>query len=696
MRLLTVLAVLAALVVASVAQTAAAPPQPSMPALEHFNPDQIDKSLDPCSDFFQYACGKWMKANPIPPDQAGWGTLSALAIWNVAAIHSTLEDAANKSSDRTPAEQKIGDYYAACVDEAAINKAGIAPLQPMLDRIAKLSDKSQMPELVASIHQIIRPADLNFIDAEYQGVLFGLYAAPDFDNAKVMLPALDQSGMGMPGREFYLKDDEKSKQIRDKYLKFIAKLLELSGEPPAQAASDAQAVLAIETGFANAAMDIVDRRDPKNQNNKMSLQQVQALTPSFNWSRYFAAMHAPSSPQYLVLAPNFFRGMEKLIASQPVEHWQAYFRFSTISFMAPFLSEPFVEERFDFVGRTLSGAQQMQPRWRRCSFNADADLGEAVGQAYVARYFPPENKQRMLQMVNAIKSALSQEIDDASWMSPQTKQLAHMKLAAQVDKIAYPDHWRDYSSLEIKRDDFAGNVERAASFEINRRIAKFGKPVDRHEWNMTPPTVNAYEDAPTNTINFPAGILQPPAFDASQIDAVNYGAIGAVIGHEIIHGYDDQGRKFDADGNLRDWWAPADAENYDQRDKCITDEYTQDIPEAGVKQNGKLSAGEDTADNGGVHIALAGLADTLKSQGKDLETTAPDGLTEMQNFFLGYANIWCGENRPEASRTAVMTQGHSLNRYRVNNVLANMPEFAHAFGCHAGQSMVHANACRVW
>jgi putative endopeptidase len=696
MRLLTALAVFVALVVASRAQTTAAPPQPSMPALEHFNPDQIDKSLDPCSDFFQYACGKWMKANPIPADQAGWGTLSALAIWNVAAIHSTLEDAANKSSDRTPTEQKIGDYYASCMDEAAINKAGIAPLQPMLDRISKLSDKSQMPELVASIHQIIRPADLNFIDAEYQGVLFGLYAAPDFDNAKVMLPALDQSGMGMPGREFYLKDDEKSKQIRDKYLKYIAKLLELSGEPPAQAASDAQAVLAIETGFANAAMDIVDRRDPKNQNNKMSLQQVQALTPSFNWSRYFAAMHAPASPQYLVLAPNFFRGMEKLIASQPVEHWQAYLRFSTVSFMAPFLSEPFVEERFDFVGRTLSGAQQMQPRWRRCSFNADADLGEAVGQAYVARYFPPENKQRMLQMVNAIKSALSQEIDDASWMSPQTKQLAHVKLAAQVDKIAYPDHWRDYSSLEIKRDDFVGNVERSASFEINRRIAKFGKPVDRHEWNMTPPTVNAYEDAPTNTINFPAGILQPPAFDATQIDAVNYGAIGAVIGHEIIHGYDDQGRKFDADGNLRDWWAPADAENYDQRDKCITDEYTQDIPEAGVKQNGKLSAGEDTADNGGVHIALAGLADTLKSQGKDLETTAPDGLTEMQNFFLGYANIWCGENRPEASRTAVMTQGHSLNRYRVNNVLANMPEFAHAFGCHAGQSMVHANACRVW
>ncbi len=694
MRIAAILSVSLVLCVFSFAQAGSA--AGSMPTLEHFSPDQVDKSLDPCTDFFKYACSKWIKANPIPPDQAGWGTFNSLAIWNVAAVHQTLEDAASASTSANPVEKKVGDYYSSCMDETVINKAGVEPLQPLLDRIAKLNSKSQLPELIAAIHQSIRPANLNFIDAQYQGVLFGIYNSPDFDNAALMLAALDQSGMAMPSREFYLNNDDKSKQIREKYVKHVARLLELSGESTTQAAKDAQTVLAMETALANAAMDIVVRRDPKNLNNKMSLEGVQALTPSFSWKAYLTAMHAPSSPQYLVLAPDFFRGMEKLIASEPVDHWRAYLRFSTVHFLASSLSQPFVEENFDFFGRTLAGAQQLQPRWRRCSINADIDLGEAVGQAYVAKYFPPQNKERMLQMVKAIESALSEDIDAATWMSAETRQKAHVKLAAQVDKIAYPDHWRDYSSVVIKRDDFLGNVERSSASEINRRLALVGKPMDRQLWGMTPPTVNAYEDPQTNTINFPAGILQPPFFDGSQIDAVNYGAIGAVIGHEITHGYDDQGRKFDAEGNLRDWWTPTDAANYDQRDSCITDEYTQDVPEAGVKQNGKLSAGEDTADNGGIHLALAALQSTLKSQGKDLDSPATHDQTQLQTFFLSYANVWCGEVRPEAARTAVLTQGHSLNRYRVNNVVGNMNEFAHAFGCHAGQPMVRANACRVW
>jgi predicted metalloendopeptidase len=667
-----------------------------MPDLERFSIEQVDKSLDPCSDFFQYACRKWIKANPIPPDQGRWDTFDVLAQWNIAAVHYTLEEAAQPSSSRSKVQQQVGDYYAACMDEDAINKAGLAPLEPDLDRIAQLKDNSQLPEVLAAIHLVIRPANLNFIDAAYPGVLFGIYSQPGYDDARTSLAVLDQSGMALPGRDFYLDDDAKSREIRDKYVKHVARLLQLSGKPQAQAAADAQTALAMETELATAAMDIVARRDPKNQNNKMPLAQLQALTPSFNWSRYFAAIQAPASPQYIVTAPGFFAGMEKLIQSHSIEQWRAYLRWSLLHALAPSLSQPFVEENFDFFGRTLGGAQQLQPRWRRCSIYADSDLGEAAGQAYVAKYFPPESKARMLRMVQAIKTALDQDIDAATWMSDKTKQAAHAKLAMQVDKIGYPDHWRDYSSVVIRRDDFLGNVERASAFELRRRMGKFGQPEDRYEWGMTPPTVNAYEDPQHNTINFPAGILQPPFFDASAGDAVNFGAIGVVIGHEIIHGYDDQGRKFDADGNLKDWWTAADAAKYEQRDTCITDEYTQDVPEAGVKQNGKLSAGEDTADNGGVHIALAGLENTLKSQGKDLDQPAGNGATELQNFFLSYANVWCGDLRPELARTAVLTQGHSLNRYRINNVLGNMPEFAHAFGCRAGQPMVHANACRVW
>ena len=695
MRFCALLTVLFSLCIASLAQTPAASPS-AMPEVEHFSLDQVDKSLDPCTDFFQYACSKWTKANPIPPDQGGWGTFNLLALWNIAAVRNTLEDAAQASPSRTPIQQQVGDYYASCMDEDAINKAGIAPLKTELDRIAQLQNKSQLPELIAAIHLMIRPANLNFIDAAYQGVVFGIFAQPGLDDASTNLATLDQSGMALPAREFYLNDDAKSKEIREKYLKHVARVLELSGESQAQAATDAKTVLAMETDLATAAMDIVVRRDPKNLNNKMSLQQIQAVTPSFEWKRYFAAIQAPPSPQYLVTSPTFFHGMEKLIQSYSIEQWRAYLRWSTLHSMAPSLSQAFVEENFDFFGKTLGGTKQLLPRWRRCSSFADTDLGEAVGQAYVTKYFPPENKERMLQMVKAIEGALNQDIDAATWMSDKTKQAAHAKLAAQVDKIGYPDHWRDYSSVQIKRDDFMGNVRRSSTFEIKRRIAQVGQPTDRAEWGMTPPTVNAYEDPQHNTINFPAGILQPPFFDATASDAVNFGAIGAVIGHEIIHGYDDQGRKFDSQGNLKDWWTATDATNYDQRDQCITDEYTQEVPEAGVKQNGKLSAGEDTADNGGLHIALAGLQNTLKAQGKDLDQKSQNGATELQNFFLSWANVWCGELRPETARTQVMTQGHSLERYRVNNVVGNMPEFGHAFGCHAGQPMVHAHACRVW
>jgi predicted metalloendopeptidase len=657
-----------------------------MPDLDSFTPDQVDKSLAPCNDFFQYACRKWLKANPIPSDQAGWGTFNKLAIWNVAAIHSTLEDAAKQSASRSVADQKAGDHYASCMDEAAVNKGGITLFGAR--RIGAMKDNRTAGGGRGAGNRVAKPNQMRNRNPVWD------LQRPDFDDAS---STLARSTVGnMPSREFYLNDDEKSKEIREKYVKHVAQMLELSGESKEQAAADAKSVLAMETALAKAAMDIVVRRDPKNVNHKMTAEQVQALTPSFKWSKYFGALQVPVAKQYLVTSPDFFKGMEKLIASEAIAHWRGYLRYSILHLSASSLSQSFVEENFDFYGRTLSGTKEIQPRWRRCSSYADIDLGDAVGQAYVARYFPPASKERMLEMVKTIKNSLSADIDAADWMSPETKKKAHVKLEAQVDKIAYPDHWQSYSSVEIKRDDFLGNVQRASRYELQRRLGEFGKPVDRLKWNMTPPTVNAYEDAQTNTINFPAGILQPPFFDAKLGDAVNYGAIGAVIGHEIIHGYDDQGRKFDAAGNLKDWWTPKDSAAYDERDSCIAEEYTQEVPEAGVKQNGKLSLGEDTADNGGVHIALAGLQSALKSQGKELDSPADGGVTELQTFFLAYANVWCGENRPEAARTAVLTQGHSLNRYRINNVVGNMSEFAHAFGCKAGQPMVRANACRVW
>src|SRR5215469_472804 len=694
MRLPSVFAIAGVLYLGVTLSNAFARTPDGAPSLQHFDPAQVDRSLDPCADFFQYACRKWIKANPIPADQVGSGSSANLAIWNIAAVHDTLENAA-AATKRSPAEQQAGDYYASCMDEAAIDKRGLTPLQPELDKIAALKSMYQLPEVLASIHQIIRPANLNFIDAQYLGVLFGLYPSPDYDDARMNLPTLDQSGMGLPGREFYLNEDDKSKELRASYLKHVRRMLELSGESKNLSETDANAILKIETGLATAAMDIVSRRDPKLQNHKLSPSQLQELTPSFNWSHYFAAMHDPSSEQYLVLDPDFFRGVEKLIATEPVDHWRAYLRYSVLRMMVPFLSQPFVDEAFDFIGRKLFGQPQLQPRWRRCSATADADLGDAVGQAYVAKYFPPENKERMVKMVKAIEQAFHQDIDAATWMAPETKRFAHAKLSVQIEKIGYPDHWREYD-FEIRRDDFLGNAERSAKFEIEYRIGKFGKPVNRYDWGMTAPTVNAYEDPQSNTINFPAGILQPPFFDAGASDAVNFGGVGSIIGHEVTHGFDDQGRKFDADGNLRDWWTASDSANYDERDACIQNEYTQEVPEAGVKQNGVLSAGEDTADNGGIHLSLNALRNELELDGKALDDTEAGGMTHLQVFFLSYANVWCGDLRPEAARTAVLTQGHSLSPYRVNNVVANMPEFAHAFGCHAGQPMVRAKACRVW
>jgi putative endopeptidase len=668
----------------------------SAPKLEHFDISLIDKSLDPCQDFYKYACSKWNAANPIPADQVAWGTGSGLQYWNENILREALQKAAAQTGTRTDYEQKIGDYWAACMDESGIEAAGTRDLKPEIERINQMTSKSQLADQVAHIHQAV-PGAWEADDNQTRAALLGFSEQQDFDDASRVVAAIDQGGLGLPNRDFYIKDDDKSKEIRSKYESHISKMLTLSGESAQQAAADAKIILAIETAMAQGQMDNVARRDPKNLNNKMTFEQVQALTPSFDWKHYTEVIGAPpSSPHYIVSSPQFFRSLEPLIQQHSVDDWKVYLRWHLVHGSAPYLSKAFVDENWNFYAHTLQGAREQLPRWRRCVRAADRDLGMALGQAYVDAAFPPESKQRTVAMVHDIEHALDQDITTIDWMQPGTKEQAKVKLHAIEDKIGYPDHWRDYSSVKIGRNSYVDNVQESTAFEFHRQLNKIGKPVDRAEWTMTPPTINAYYDAQLNTINFPAGILQPPYFDNKMEDPVNYGAIGMVIGHEITHGFDDEGRKFDAQGNLRDWWTPADAKAYDERGQCIADEYTEEIPEAGVKQNGHLTQGEDTADNGGLRLAFMAVSNKLQSEGKSVDAKETDGWTPRQKFFISYAYSWCEELRPEFMRTIVLTNPHSIPKYRVNNVVSNMPEFQEAFSCKKGSPMVRANQCRVW
>jgi putative endopeptidase len=690
------LAILAVVLCSALGFAQQMPAAEQAPKLEHFDPNMVDRALDPCQDFYQYACSKWNAANPIPPDQAAWGTGSGLQYWNENIVRQALEKASTQTSGRSDFEQKIGDYWQACSDEPALEAAGSRDLKPGLERIAKMKSKSELADQVAHIH-MNTPGAWSGNDNQTAAALLGFGSQQDYDDASKVVASIDQGGLALPNRDFYVKDDEKSKEILSKYQTHVAKMLALTGEDTNKAAADAKTVIAIETAMAKAQMDNVARRDPKNVNNKMSFEQVQALTPSFDWKKYTTDIGAPASaPHYLVSTPAFFKELEVLIQQHPVADWQVYLRWQLVHGSAPYLSKAFVDENWEFFAHTLSGSKQQLPRWRRCVRAADRDLGMALGQAYVAAAFPPSSKERTVGVVHDVEHALDQDITTLDWMQPATKEQAKIKLHAIEDKVGYPDHWRDYSSVKITRTSYLDNVREATVFEFHRQLDKIGKPVDRSEWTMTPPTINAYYDPQLNTINFPAGILQPPFFDTGMDDAVNYGAIGMVIGHEITHGFDDQGRKFDAQGNLRDWWTPEDAKAYDQRDECIADEYSQEIPEAGVKQNGHLTQGEDTADNGGLRLAFMALTNKLQTSGKALDEKDESGWTPRQKFFLSYANEWCQQYRPELMRTVVLTNPHSIPKYRVNNVVANMPEFQQAFSCKTGTPMVRAKQCRVW
>jgi len=676
---------------------AAADETKDAPKLSHFDPTLVDKTLNPCDDFYKYACNKWIAANPIPADQVYWSTGSGLELWNDTVLRETLEANSKNDPQRSPVQKKIGDYWAACMDESGIEAAGLKPLQPELERIAALKSKKEITLEIAHLHHLF-PGAWAQSDNQTNSPFFGFTGQQDYDDASKVVAQIDQGGLSLPSRDYYINTDEKSVETLKKYRAHVQKMFELAGEAQAQASEDAGTVIELETAMAKAQMDNVKRRDPKNINNRMSLAQVRELTPSIDWDAYLQAVKAPTSDHYIVTSPDFFRAEEKLLAEHPLEHWKTYMRWQAIHRAAFYLNKSMADENFDFFSRTLAGQEQQLPRWRRCTGTADRDLGEALGQAYVDRAFPPESRARTIEMVHAIERAMHDDIENVNWMTPATKEQAIVKLKGIEDKIGYPSHWRDYSSVKVTRDNYLGNVERASSFELERWVAKIGKPVDRSEWTMTPPTINAYYDPQLNTINFPAGILQPPFFEKNMDDSVNYGAIGMVIGHELTHGFDDQGRKFDAHGNLRDWWTADDGKQYDERGKCISDEYTQEVPDAGpgVKQNGLLTQGEDTADNGGIHLALFALEAELKKEGKSLDDKGPDGWTYRQRFFLSNAYSWCANIRPEVARLIVTTDPHSMPVFRIDDVVSNMSEFAQAFGCKAGQKMVRANACRVW
>ena len=671
----------------------AAPAVTVPPHLDHFDVTQIDRSVDPCVDFYQYACKKWIAKNPIPPDQANWWLGSKLMIWNQTVVRDILEKASGDDQKRSPSEQKIGDYYASCMNETEINAKGTAAIQPELDRIAALHSKTHFPEELARIHRItftLAPGT----DSGSTGALFGFSSGQDLDDASKVVAVLDQGGLGLPDRDYYLKPDEKSADLRQRYVNHLQKTFQLLGDKPVQALDHAKTVMELETSLAKVSLDIVKRRDPANLNHRLSIKDVRALSPEFSWDQYFKSVNAPQTDHYLVMTPEFFKGVNQLIASVPLESWKIYLRWQLVNASSSLLSEPFVDEKFDFYGRALTGQKVQRPRWRRCVQSVDRDLDEALGQEYVARSFAGDSKQRMLKLVHALEAALNNDIQQVDWMSQATRKATTAKLEKIADKIGYPDHWRDYSSLTIVRGDALGNAYRSGEFELHRQFSKIGRPVDRSEWSVSPSVPNAYYDPQLNAITFPAAILQPPLFDPQSDDAANFGAIGAIIGHELTHGFDDQGRKFDGAGNLRDWWTAEDGKEFDQKEHCFVDEYSGFEATEGVKLNGKLTLGENTADNGGLRLAFMALESTLSSESR--AGTDRDGYTPEQRFFLAYGESWCSNATPQYLRMQAQSDPHSTPQARANGVVSNMPEFQKAFGCKKGQPMVRENACHVW
>jgi len=649
-----------------------------------FDLASLDKNTQACADFYQYANGGWLAANPIPAAYSSWGVAEVLQEKNRDVLHEILDSlAANTNAAKGSAEQKVGDYYATCMDEAKIEKEGIKPLAPVFEHIAAIKDVAGLQDAIAHFHSM----GLH--------VVFSSDSTQDFKNSSEVTFEIYQGGLGLPDRDYYLKTDDDSKKTREAYVQHVTKMFELLGDDAAKAAAEAQTVMAIETKLAGASLTRVEMRDPSRIYHRMTVAQVKELAPAYDWDGYMKKLGVTAMTDVNVATPDFFtKAVNPMLTSVPVSDWQTYLRWHVINNTAPALSAAFVDEDFNFKGKVLQGAKENLPRWKRCVAGTDRVLGEAVGEVWVKKAFPPSAKARALEMVRNLEAALKDDIGTLSWMSPETKKQAITKLDAFLNKIGYPDKWRDYSALEIDRGPYVLNRVRAGAFEVKRDLNKIGRAVDRMEWQMSPPTVNAYYNPLINEIVFPAGILQPPFFDAEADDAYNYGGMGSVIGHEMSHGFDDTGAQFDATGNLKNWWTEDDLKNFKARAQCVINQFNGFEVEKGLNVNGKLVVGESIGDLGGLVIAYAAFQKATAGKPKKVI----DGFTPEQRFFLGYARGWATNMRPELARLITKTNPHPLPKFRVNGPLSNMPQFAEAFSCKAGDPMVRAekDRCQIW
>ena len=658
-------------------------------AIKSMDLTAIDKTADPCTDFYQYACGNWVKSNPIPADQVRWArSFSLLGERNRYLLWQELDAAA--SSPKNPLEKQYGDYFAACMNTGLVEQKGLKPLEPIFKRIDALKDGKALGALMGDLESEGNPAPL-----------FNFGVSQDDKDSTKQIAGVFQGGISLPDRDYYIVDNPRFKTIRQQYIEHVTKMFTLAGDTPVQAAKEAAAVIEIETALATSSTSRTDLREPENRYHIYTVADFQKLTPDLDYSIYFKDVKVGHFDTLNVATPNFFKGLTDLIAKEPVESWKSYFRWHTLHSTATNLPKAFFDENFAFFGKTLAGQKEPTPRWKQCTSMTDRALGEAVGQGWVKQNFPPAAKDSMDKLVAALEKSLGDDIKTLPWMTEATKKAAEEKLAMIRNKIGYPEKWRSYAALKVDRNDLLGNLHRNAVFALNWDLGHLGKPVDEKEWGMTPPTVNAYYDPSFNDINFPAGILQPPFFDFTIDPAVNFGGIGVVIGHEITHGFDDEGSKYDGKGNLREWQTAEDRKAFTERTDCVADEYSgfeaapaHDDAQA-QKLNGKLTLGENTADNGGLRIAYMALLDTLAAQGKAISDKIDD-YTEAQRYFLGFAQVWCQNQTEQSARQSALTDPHSPGRWRVNGSVQNFDEFGKAFGCAKGKPMVPANSCRVW